>query len=274
MSLISNKLIPWHHKYGRHNLPWQKTKSPYAIWISEIMLQQTQVKTVMNYYEKFMKKFPTIQILAKAKEDEVLRSWSGLGYYARARNLHNSAKIIYEKFDGIFPENIDDLILLPGIGRSTAGAICAFAYHQKKPILDGNVKRVFTRFFGIKEWAGKPSIEKRLWQLVQSTLPNKKVEIYNQALMDLGSILCIKKKPQCDKCPISKNCQSFLYQWTNTIPASRPKKTLVTKNSFFLIVEDSKTILLTKKPLKGIWGGLWSFPEFQKFNEGIRGFRK
>ena len=262
MSFISNQLISWHQNHGRHDLPWQKTKNPYKIWVSEIMLQQTQVNTVINYYQKFLKKFPTIQSLAQANEEMVMELWSGLGYYARARNLHNCAIIITEKFYGEFPITIDELITLPGIGRSTAGAICVFSFGQKHPILDGNVKRVFSRFFGIKGWPNTPAIEKKLWELVESTLPKTNIEIYTQALMDLGATICKRKNVQCELCPLKKFCKSYLNQWVDNIPTPKPKKIIPTKIIHSLVIENNKKILFFKKPRKGIWGGLWSFPEF------------
>ena len=264
MSLISNQLIPWQKKFGRNNLPWQGTKNPYFIWVSEIMLQQTQVKTVLPYYQKFMKAFPDIKTLALANENEVMKLWSGLGYYARARNLHESAKIIHNKFKGEFPSKFIDLISLPGIGRSSAGAICSFAYNQKTPILDGNVKRVFTRIYGIKDWAGILSVEKALWGLAEENLPESKFGKYNQALMDLGATLCKKKEPHCSKCPLNKTCKSFLYKWTNVIPAPKPKKEKLIQVSYFYIFQYKTKFLFIKKPKKGIWGGLWSFLEFKK----------
>ena len=264
MSLISNKLIPWQKKFGRNNLPWQGTKNPYFIWVSEIMLQQTQVKTVLPYYQKFMKAFPDIKTLALANENDVMKLWSGLGYYARARNLHESAKIIHNKFKGEFPSKLIDLISLPGIGRSSAGAICSFAYNQKTPILDGNVKRVFTRIYGIKDWAGILSVEKKLWGLAEENLPESKFGRYNQALMDLGATLCKKKEPHCYKCPLNKTCKSFLYKWTDIIPAPKPKKKKLIQVSYFYIFQYKTKFLFIKKPKKGIWGGLWSFLEFKK----------
>jgi len=264
MSLVSDQLIPWQEKFGRNNLPWQSTKNPYPIWISEIMLQQTQVKTVLPYYRKFMMAFPNVKVLAEADEDSVMQLWSGLGYYARARNLHETAKIIIKQFNGEFPSQLMDLLLLPGIGRSSAGAICSFAYNQKTPILDANVKRVFARFYGIKDWTGILAVEKKLWNLAEMNLPENKSGIYNQALMDLGAILCVKKEPQCFKCPISKTCKSYLNKWTDIIPAIKPKKEKPIQKSYFYIFRCKEKILFIKKPKKGIWGGLWSFPEFKE----------
>ena len=263
MSEISDQLIPWQTKFGRNNLPWQSTINPYLVWVSEVMLQQTQVKTVLPYYQKFITKFPSVKTLALADEEEVMQLWSGLGYYARARNLHASAKIIDSKFQGNFPTILTDLLSLPGIGRSTGGAICSLAFNQKTPILDGNVKRVFTRVYGIKDWAGIPSVEQRLWEIAEKNLPETKFGKYNQALMDLGATVCVKNEPICLKCPINKSCKSFLYKWTDIIPAPKPKKEKLTKVSYFYIFQCGSKFLFSKKPKKGIWGGLWSLPEIQ-----------
>jgi A/G-specific adenine glycosylase len=264
MSEISDQLIPWQTKFGRNNLPWQSTINPYLVWISEVMLQQTQVKTVLPYYQKFITTFPSVKTLALADEDEVMQLWSGLGYYARARNLHASAKIIDSKFQGKFPTILTDLLSLPGIGRSTGGAICSLAFNQKTPILDGNVKRVFTRVYGIKDWAGIPSVEQRLWEIAEKNLPETKFGKYNQALMDLGATVCVKNEPICLKCPINKSCKSFLYKWTDIIPAPKPRKEKLTKISYFYIFQCESKFLFSKKPKKGIWGGLWSFLEFKE----------
>lgn len=204
MKSFADLLITWHAKSGRHHLPWQQSKDPYSVWVSEIMLQQTQVTTVINYYNRFMKKFPTIKALAYADEEEIMQLWSGLGYYRRARFLHEGAQMIMEKMEGNFPSEFNIMIKIPGIGRSTAGAIAAFSFNQKKAILDGNVKRVLSRYFLISEWTGLPKIEKKLWSYAESLLPNKNIDTYTQALMDLGATLC-NKKPQCNSCPIKKN---------------------------------------------------------------------
>ena len=264
MSIISDQLIPWQKKYGRNNLPWQGTKNPYFIWVSEIMLQQTQVKTVIPYYRKFIESFPDINTLAIANDDDVMKLWSGLGYYARARNLHESARIIKRKFQGQFPKKLTDLISLPGVGRSSAGAISSFAFNQKTPILDGNVKRVFTRVYGIKDWSGSVSVEKKLWLIAEKNLPENKFGKYNQALMDLGATICIKNNPICSECPINESCKSFLHKWADIIPASKPKKVKLTEVSYFYIFQCKSKFLFIKKPKKGIWGGLWSFLEFKE----------
>ena len=264
MSYISKQLISWHKSYGRHNLPWQQTRDPYAIWVSEIMLQQTQVTTVIKYYQKFMDNFPTVSALAEADEEKVMKLWAGLGYYARARNLYKSAAIVSNEYKGVLPSSMEKLIALPGIGRSTAGAICAFSFGQLKPILDGNVKRVLMRFYGIKDRLGNSKIEKNLWELAESNLPKFNIEIYTQSLMDLGSTICKRKNAECCACPLTTNCQSNLNNWVDTIPLPKIKKIIPTKEIFTLIVENKKNILFFKKPPKGIWGGLWAFPEFDQ----------
>jgi A/G-specific adenine glycosylase len=265
MGFISDQLIQWHKSSGRHNLPWQNTDNPYLIWLSEIMLQQTQVSTVLTYFEKFIKRFPNIDALANAEEEKVLELWSGLGYYARARNLHKTAIEISKNYDSKFPSSFDTLLTLPGIGRSTAGAISAFAFKKKKPILDGNVKRVFTRYFGIMEWAGKLSVEKKLWEIACDNLPktNKYIQTYTQALMDLGATVCKRSKPLCNNCPLQSECISFKKNLTKDIPVSKPKKTLPTKEIYLLVLHSNNSYLFKKKPSKGIWAGLWSMPELE-----------
>jgi len=261
MSFISKQLVSWHKLHGRHQLPWQQTKNPYAIWVSEIMLQQTQVSTVIEYYKNFMQRFPDIENLAIAEIDDVNECWSGLGYYSRARNLHASARIILQKYNGIFPKKYEKILELPGIGRTTAGAICSFAYGKNYPILDGNVKRVFTRFYGIKEWPGKTKVKKELWKIADMNLPIRGIEIYNQALMDLGASLCSRGKPQCSECPLSQACKSFLNNWTKLIPASKPKKMIPIKEGNIIIIQCDGDILFVKRNLNQVWGGLWSLPE-------------
>ena len=269
MGFISDQLIQWHKSSGRHNLPWQNTDNPYLIWLSEIMLQQTQVSTVLTYFEKFVKRFPNIDALANAEEEKVLELWSGLGYYARARNLHKTAIEISKNYDSKFPSSFDTLLTLPGIGRSTAGAISAFAFKKKKPILDGNVKRVFTRYFGIMEWAGKLSVEKKLWEIACDNLPktNKYIQTYTQALMDLGATVCKRRKPLCNNCPLQSECISFKKNLTKDIPVSKPKKTLPTKEIYLLVLDCNNSYLFKKKPSKGIWAGLWSMPELENSAE-------
>lgn len=262
MKSFADKLLKWYEKYGRHDLPWQKNPSAYRVWISEIMLQQTQVATVIPYYARFMRRFPNIKTLALANEDEVLSHWSGLGYYARARNIFKTAKIIFEKFHGSFPEKVEALSELPGIGLSTAGAIISFALQKKAVILDGNVKRVLTRYFAIAEnVADKKTIES-LWTLAKKLTPEKNAHKYNQAIMDIGATICTRTKPRCVQCPFQKNCLANKNNQQTFYPVKLAKKTRPTKKTRMLIIYNhNKEILLLKRPSKGIWGGLWSFPE-------------
>jgi A/G-specific adenine glycosylase len=230
--------------------------------VSEIMLQQTQVKTVIPYFQRFTASFPDIITLANAHEDEVLHHWSGLGYYARARNLHKTSKIISTDYKGVFPEQIEVLISLPGIGRSTAGAILSLSMNQRHPILDGNVKRVFTRYNGIIGWPGERKIEDKLWLLAEQFTPVKEVATYTQAIMDLGATLCTRSKPLCTACPVMKGCFAYENNQQLILPSRRKKKTLPIKQAIFTIIENKHgEVLLEKRPPAGIWGGLWSFPE-------------
>ena len=262
MKSFADLLITWHAKSGRHHLPWQQSKDPYSVWVSEIMLQQTQVATVIDYYHRFMKKFPTIKALAHADEEEVMQLWSGLGYYRRARFLHEGAQMIIDEMDGRFPSEFDMMIKIPGIGLSTAGAIAAFSFNQKKAILDGNVKRVLSRYFLITEWTGLPKIEKKLWDYATSLLPNKNIDTYTQALMDLGATIC-NKKPQCGLCPLKKTCLAFEKNKVHLVPVPRPKKKIPTECTHMVIIKHHDEILLVKRPEGGIWGGLWSLPQFE-----------
>ncbi|WP_119968810.1 A/G-specific adenine glycosylase [Shewanella japonica] len=260
---FSERIIAWYDINGRKTLPWQLNKTPYRVWISEIMLQQTQVATVIPYYEKFMSSFPTIADLAAASEDDVLHHWTGLGYYARARNLHKAAKTICEQFQGKFPENIDDVIVLPGIGRSTAGAILSLSLGQHHSILDGNVKRVLARHGAIEGWPGKKSVEQQLWTLTDKLTPKKKIRKFNQAMMDIGSAVCTRSKPQCERCPVAIDCQAQLSGRQTEFPGKKPKKTIPTKSAFMLVQQHQGEVILFKRPPAGIWGGLWCFPQFE-----------
>lgn len=261
MQNFSQKLIAWQQTHGRHTLPWQNTRDPYAIWISEIMLQQTQVSSVIPYYQRFMARFPNIAALADAVEDEVLQHWSGLGYYSRARNLHQAAHLMMANHGGAFPREIDAIQALPGIGRSTAAAIAAFAFGQRRAILDGNVKRVFARFFGIHGWPGQPAIEKRMWALAEELLPAQGIESYTQGIMDLGATLCTRSNPNCTRCPMQQECVAYQENLTGQLPSPKPRKTLPEKQVVMLLLLDGNDILLEKRPPSGIWGGLWSLPE-------------
>ncbi len=273
-SVLSKKLIPWQIQHGRHDLPWQYNPTPYRVWISEIMLQQTQVETVKAYYVRFMHRFPALDDLAHAVEDEVLQLWTGLGYYARARHLHRAAKIIVNDYQGQFPDTLDELVKLPGIGRSTAGAILSLGMHQSAVILDGNVKRVLTRFHAIKSWPGETKVLQQLWELASAHTPRKDAHIYNQALMDLGAMICTRKAPKCPLCPLRKNCLAYAQKIQENIPKPKPKKTLPEKHGFILILFHKKqnAILLEKRPAPGIWGGLWSFPECPKPGKRLDAF--
>jgi A/G-specific adenine glycosylase len=261
MSVFANAVIEWQKIHGRHDLPWQNTTDPYAIWVSEIMLQQTQVTAVIGYYANFMARFPTIAALADATQEEVLQSWSGLGYYSRARNLHSAAETIIDDFGGVFPSDFDDIISLSGIGRSTAAAISTFALNKPQPILDGNVKRVFARHFLIEGWTGKPAIQQQLWNIAEQENPTHDAIAYTQGLMDLGSSICTRSKPKCTLCPVRLNCKAYANNQTNALPTPKPKKALPEKETTMLIIRMGNEILLEKRPQKGIWAGLWSLPE-------------
>ena len=262
MKSFADLLITWHAKSGRHHLPWQQSKDPYSVWVSEIMLQQTQVAIVIDYYHRFMKKFPTIKALADADEEEVMQLWSGLGYYRRARFLHEGAQIIMDEMESVFPSQFDMMMKIPGIGRSTAGAISAFSFNQKKAILDGNVKRVLSRYFLVTEWTGLPKTEKKLWDYAESLLPNKNIATYTQALMDLGATVC-NKKPLCETCPLKETCLAFQKNKVHLVPAPRPRKKMPTETTYMVIIKHHDEVLLIKRPQGGIWGGLWSLPQYE-----------
>lgn len=252
---FSSKLIEWQKKYGRHNLPWQ-VNDPYKIWLSEIMLQQTQVESVKSYYANFLQLFPTIQKLSKADLNDVLAAWSGLGYYARAKNLHKTAQEIVNNFGGKFPKTSKELETFPGIGKSTAAAIAAFAFGEKSAILDGNVKRIFARFFLIKDFINLSQTEKKLWQIANQLLPEKDISIYTQALMDLGATVCTPKNPKCDACPLNKNCLALQKNCAEELPKKERVKRKTLELQWFLLCYENE-IYLEKKPSKGIWGGLF-----------------
>ena len=259
---FANTLLHWFDQAGRHDLPWQHPRSAYRVWISEIMLQQTQVSTVMPYFERFMATFPDITSLAAAPLDKVLHLWTGLGYYARARNLHKAAVLMAENFEAKFPQQFDEVLKLPGIGRSTAGAILAQAFGQHHPILDGNVKRVLSRVFAIAGWSGQKQVEQRLWQLAEEYTPRQRTTDYTQAIMDLGATLCTARKPACSDCPFATDCQAHLAGQVACYPGTKPRKTIPVRVTHMLLLQDqSGQILLQQRPPTGIWGGLWSFPE-------------
>jgi A/G-specific adenine glycosylase len=259
-SAFAARVVEWQGRAGRHDLPWQ-VRDPYRIWLSEIMLQQTQVTAVIPYFLRFTQRFPDIARLAAASEDEVLALWSGLGYYARARNLHAAAQRIAVEHDGRFPEAFEAITALPGIGRSTAGAIAVFAFGARHPILDGNVKRVLARCFGIEGFPGTPAVEKVLWARAESLLPVQDVAAYTQGLMDLGATVCTRGRPRCEACPLRVQCVAFAQGTTAALPSPRPRKALPERSTVMLILRRDAEVLLEKRPAPGIWGGLWSFPE-------------
>lgn len=261
--MFTQKILQWYDHFGRKDLPWQQNPTPYRVWVSEIMLQQTQVQTVISYFKNFMTLFPTVEALAKAPEDKVLQVWTGLGYYARARNLHKAAKIICKDYQKQFPTTLEQWMALPGIGRSTAGAIMSLALEKREPILDGNVKRVFVRFHAVQKWAGEKETEARLWQWAQDYLPTKNVREYNQALMDLGATVCTRGQPKCDICPLQKSCLAYKHHLQTKIPLTKPRAPIPQRQATFIVLQNAKgAVLLEKRPSPGIWGGLWSFPEW------------
>lgn len=258
---LATLLIAWQKVHGRHDLPWQNTTDPYAIYLSEIMLQQTQVSSVIGYYTKFMQRFPDIATLANATQEEVLQYWSGLGYYSRARNLHKTASIIMETHHGVFPSDVAVMQSLPGIGRSTAAAIASFAFNQIETILDGNVKRVLARHFLVEGWTSSPKVEKALWAIAESLLPEQGMVAYTQGLMDLGSTICTRSKPKCSECPLQASCKALAKNRTKDLPTPKPKKSIPQKQTTMLLILNGNEVLLEKRPSSGIWGGLWSLPE-------------
>ena len=255
-------VLAWFDRHGRHDLPWQARKTAYFTWISEIMLQQTQVKTVIPYFQRFVERFPSVHDLARAELDEVLHLWTGLGYYARARNLHKTARIISQDFGGEFPQTVEEVAALPGIGRSTAGAIIAIATGQRAAILDGNVKRVLARFYAVEGWPGSTAVAKQLWEHAERNTPVERVGDYTQAMMDLGATVCTRSKPACRHCPLQRDCQAHARGLTDRLPSPRPKKNLPVKQTLMLLIHNEKgEVLLQQRPPTGIWGGLWSLPE-------------
>lgn len=262
MQHFSQAVIRWYEQFGRKTLPWQIEKSPYHVWLSEVMLQQTQVATVIPYFKRFIAHFPKISDLANAPIDDVLHLWTGLGYYARARNLHKAAQIVNDKFKGIFPTRFDDVVALPGVGRSTAGAILSLSQNQHFAILDGNVKRVLTRYFAVEGWPGNKTIENKLWQLSEQVTPKHDVAKFNQAMMDIGATVCTRSKPKCNLCPLNDECIAYKTESWQQFPTKKPKSTLPEKTAYFLILEYQHAIWLEKRPPSGIWGGLYCLPEF------------
>ncbi|GAA0419510.1 A/G-specific adenine glycosylase [Cocleimonas flava] len=265
---FADKLLHWFDDHGRKDLPWQQDISPYRVWVSEIMLQQTQVKTVIPYFQRFMESFPTVTALANSEQDEVLKHWSGLGYYARARNMHAAAIMVRDEFNGEFPRDIENIQHLKGIGRSTGAAILSIASNLPEPILDGNVKRVLSRVFAVEGWAGKSAVLKELWTLAEQTTPKTRNADYTQAIMDLGATLCTRSKPRCDDCPMKSDCIAFADSRQAELPAKKPKKIIPEKKTIMLIVKDEAgDVFMQKRPPTGIWGGLWCFPQFETQHE-------
>lgn len=262
--LFQHAVLTWFDHYGRKNLPWQQPATPYRVWVSEVMLQQTQVVTVLPYFNRFMQRFPTVESLAHAPLDAVLQHWAGLGYYARARNLHKAAQQIDKQ--GFFPATLADLTALPGVGVSTAGAILSIAFQIAAPILDGNVRRVLARFAALDGWPGEREIQSQLWQLSAFYTPNQRVADYTQAMMDLGATVCTRSKPLCACCPLMQNCQAYQQHRTGELPTRKKAKPLPIKTVVFLALTNQQRFYLEKRPPTGIWGGLWSLPEFDSLD--------
>ncbi|MGE0557957.1 MAG: A/G-specific adenine glycosylase [Burkholderiales bacterium] len=254
-------LTAWQKRHGRHDLPWQNTRDPYAVWLSEIMLQQTQVAAVIPYYQRFLARFPDLKALAEAPLDEVLASWSGLGYYSRARNLHRAVQAVMAQHGGKFPDTPDAIMALPGIGRSTAAAILVFAFGKRSAILDGNVKRVLARVRGIAGYPGETAVAAQLWREAEALLPKTGLRPYTQGLMDLGATVCVRRKPRCTECPVQGLCVAFKAGCVSELPAPRPRKALPQRRTMMLVLQRAGEILLEKRPATGIWGGMWCFPE-------------
>ena len=256
------RLLTWYARHGRHDLPWKREPTSYRVWVSEIMLQQTQVTTVRSYFESFVHRFPDVAALAAADVDEVLHRWSGLGYYARARNLHRAALLICERHGGELPDDIEALTALPGIGASTAGAILALSRGERHPILDANVQRVLCRYHAIEGWPGQGTVRKRLWALAERHTPRREVGAYTQAIMDLGAILCTRRQPVCALCPLESDCRARAERRQQELPAPRPKRDRPLRRTAFLIMRDPEgAFLLERRPPSGVWGGLFGFPE-------------
>lgn len=262
MNDFARRLLDWWTRHGRHDLPWQHPREPYRVWVAEIMLQQTRVSTVIPYFRRFMARFPSLPDLAAADTDTVLAHWSGLGYYARARNLHQAARVCMSDHGGRLPADRETLQGLPGIGRSTAAAILAQAFDQPEAILDGNAKRVLARHAGIRGWPGRRAVEKALWETTEARMPGTRAADYTQALMDLGSTICVRRRPQCTDCPVQSDCVALHAGRIAEIPAPRPKRDRPRRRVCMALLRDRENrVLLIKRPPAGIWGGLWSLPQ-------------
>lgn len=259
---FNGAVLAWYDQHGRKDLPWQQGITPYRVWVSEIMLQQTQVSTVLGYFDRFMEALPSVQALAAAAEDEVLHLWTGLGYYTRARNLHKAAKLVVEQHGGEFPRSVEQLAELPGIGRSTAGAIASLSMGLRAPILDGNVKRVLARYQAQQGYPGEPKVAAQLWELAEQLTPHERVNHYTQAMMDLGATLCTRSKPSCLLCPVRAGCRAHLLGRETDFPEPKPRKALPQKRTLMPLLANAEgAILLYRRPSSGLWGGLWSLPE-------------
>ena len=259
---FSDKLLAWFDDHGRKHLPWQQNQTPYRVWLSEIMLQQTQVATVIPYYARFTERFPDVASLAASEEDEVLHLWTGLGYYARARNLRKTAIQLVRDHNGEFPADLAQLQNLPGIGRSTAGAIMALAFKLPATILDGNVKRVLTRCYAIEGWPGKTQVSNSLWEIAEQLSPEQRIADYTQAIMDLGATLCTRSKPDCPSCPMHQSCLAYHHDRVKELPGKKPKKNMPVRQIHMIVVTNAENeVLLQRRPSQGLWGGLWGFPE-------------
>ena len=268
-TLFADQTLDWFDQHGRKHLPWQQNRTAYRVWVSEIMLQQTQVTTVIPYYERFMASFPSVFELAGATQDEVLNHWAGLGYYARGRNLHKCAQAVVDLHQGMFPNTVDALVELSGIGRSTAGAIISLSSGARAVILDGNVKRVLARYHGVEGWSGKTSVANVLWDHAETHTPEKRCDDFNQAMMDLGATLCTRSKPACERCPLKAQCFAYAEDKQTEFPHKKPKKTIPVKTTQWLVVRNPQGhIYLEQRPQQGIWGGLWSFPEIATEEDG------
>jgi A/G-specific adenine glycosylase len=258
---FANRILAWFDEHGRKDLPWQSPKDPYRTWVSEIMLQQTQVQTVIPFFERFMARFPDVVALADAAQDEVMHHWSGLGYYARARNLHRAAQLIRDDYGGEFPDTLEAMMGLPGIGRSTAGAILSLSMNQRQPILDGNVKRVLARHEAVGGWPGKVSVANALWDIAERNTPQERVADYTQAIMDLGATLCTRSKPACGRCPVAADCAARKSGSEHNFPGRKPKKDKPLRSTTMVLATSNSSLFLERRPEAGIWGGLWSLPE-------------
>ena len=268
MDSFARAVLDWFDVHGRNDLPWKQDTTPYRVWVSEIMLQQTQVSTVIPYFERFMQRFPSLPELADAPVDDVLHHWTGLGYYARARNLHRAAQIVNREYGSDLPDDIEALQALPGIGRSTAGAILAQAHDQCQPILDGNVKRVLARYHAVEGWTGQAAVLKHLWGHAEAHTPDVRVADYTQAIMDLGAMVCVRRRPLCDACPVAPGCVARTERRQHELPTPRPRKQIPQRETVMLVAcTPAGEVCLVRRPPSGIWGGLWGFPEFDSADE-------